>query len=63
MSCPKRRAWSWSSEVPRKMSEPWVCFGWACVRKTAVERSWSPPISSAVNASAERQSVLLTIVM
>jgi len=46
-----------------KMSDPWVCFGWAWVRNTAVVRSWSPPISSARNASADRQSVLLTIVM
>ena len=52
VSWPKRCAYIWSSEVPTQMSEPWVCFGWACVRKTALERKWSPPISGVVKASA-----------
>ena len=46
----------------RSTSEPCVCFGCICVRNTALERKWSPPISGAVNASALRTSVLLTIV-
>ena len=44
------------------MSDPSVCFGCSCVRKVALERKWSPPVSGAVNASALRTSVLLMIV-
>ena len=62
VSWPKRCAYIWSSDVPTQMSEPWVCLGCACVRKTALERKWSPPISGVVKASAWRQSVLLTMV-
>ena len=55
-------AYIWSNEVPAQMSEPCVCLGWDCVRNTALERKWSPPISGAVNASAMRTSVFEIIV-
>lgn len=44
------------------MSELSVWVGCACVRYTALDRKWSPPISSGLYASAIRTSVLLTIV-
>ena len=44
------------------MSDPSVCVGCDCVRNTALERKWSPPISSGLYASAMRTSVLLMIV-
>ncbi len=62
VSWPNRRAYNWSMDVPASTSDPIVCFGCACVRNTAAARKWSPPISGVVNASALRQSVLLTIV-
>ena len=63
VSWPKRWACSWSSEVPQKRSDPCVCLGWDWVRKTALDRKWSPPTSCASKASAIRTSVLETIVM
>ena len=62
VACPKRCAYIWSNDVPAQMSEPCVCLGCDWVRNTALERKWSPPISGAVNASAIRTSVLLTMV-
>ena len=62
VACPYFCAYIWSKEVPAQMSEPCVCFGCDCVRNTALERKWSPPISGAVNASAMRTSVFETIV-
>ena len=62
VSCPMRRATSWSSDVPTYRSAPMVCLGCDCVRNTALERKWSPPISGALNGSAMRTSVLLTMV-
>src|SRR5574341_1569993 len=44
------------------MSELSVCIGCDCVRNTALDRKWSPPISSGLYASAMRTSVLLIIV-
>ena len=52
----------WSIDVPACRSEPCVCFGCDCVRNTAAERKWSPPISGGMNASALATSVLLTMV-
>jgi hypothetical protein len=56
------RATIWSNDVPTNTSDPCVCFGCDCVRNTALDLKWSPPISGASNASAMRTSVLLTIV-
>ena len=44
------------------MSEPSVCRGWDWVRKVALERKWSPPISLGIRASAASISVSLMIV-
>src|SRR5688500_11145831 len=44
------------------MSEPSVCFGCDCVRNTALERKWSPPISWGGEGAASRAAVLLMIV-
>ncbi len=63
VDCPYFFAYIWSSDVPAQMSAPCVCFGCDCVRNTALERKWSPPISGAAKASAIRTSVLLIIVM
>jgi hypothetical protein len=35
---PKRFAYLWSSDVPAPISDPWVCYGCACVRNTALDR-------------------------
>ena len=47
----------------RARRSPASASGAICVRNTALERKWSPPISGVVNASALRTSVLLTMVM
>ena len=62
VSCPNLLANIWSSDVPTKMSEPSVWRGWDWVRKVALERKWSPPISLGFFASAGSTSVSLTIV-
>ena len=62
VSWPKRCANIWSSEVPTKMSDPSVWRGCACVRKVALDRKWSPPISFGLVASAGSMSVSLMIV-
>ena len=50
-------------DVPFSTSEPSVCLACAPVRKTALERKWSAPTSSALTASAWAQSVSLMIVV
>ncbi len=62
VSWPKRWAYIWSSEVPTHTSELSVCLGCAWVRKVALERKWSPPISFGFVASAPSTSVSLTMV-
>ena len=62
VSCPKRFANIWSSDSPTKMSDPSVWRGCDWVRKVALERKWSPPISLGFFASAGSMSVSLMIV-
>src|SRR2546428_1528961 len=48
--------------MPARTSELSVCLGCVCVRNTALDRKWSPPISGCVSASAPCTSVSLTMV-